>query len=123
LRLLEDYPERVGYLLKERVSDVAVLTDAIRRIADGECVVDPTIVSRLMKRRRESGPLAALDDDERDLLALVAEGYSDEAIAERLGMEADAVRVRTERLFERLELGGKAEDIRRAFLALTVLRS
>ena len=60
LRLLEDFPERVGYLLKERVSDVAVLTDAIRRVADGETVIDPTIVSRLMKRQRAPGPLGEL---------------------------------------------------------------
>jgi DNA-binding NarL/FixJ family response regulator len=55
-RLLEDYPEGVGYLLKERVSDTAVLGDVIKRIAEGECVIDPTIASRLMSRARGQGP-------------------------------------------------------------------
>ena len=62
LRLLEEHPERVGYLLKERVFDVAVLVDALRRIADGETVVDPTIVARLFGRRRREDPLAELTD-------------------------------------------------------------
>ena len=56
MRLLEEAPERVGYLLKERVSDVAVLVDALRRIAEGECVVDPTIVARLLTRAARAGP-------------------------------------------------------------------
>jgi DNA-binding NarL/FixJ family response regulator len=71
--LLQQHPERVGYLLKERISDVAVLTDAIRRIAEGECVIDPTIVARLMTRRRDSGPLTQLTDRDREVLALMAE--------------------------------------------------
>ena len=59
MRLLDELPGGAGYLLKERVSDVAVLVDALRRIHEGECVVDPTIVSRLMSRRRERGPLTS----------------------------------------------------------------
>ena len=59
MRLLEQHPEGVGYLLKERISDVAILTDAVRRVAEGECVIDPTIVSRLMARRRDDDPLAS----------------------------------------------------------------
>ena len=64
MRLLEDYPERCGYLLKERVSDIAVLSDAIRRIAEDECVIDPTIVSRPMSRARGEGPVATLNPRE-----------------------------------------------------------
>src|SRR5947209_13211842 len=71
LRLLEEHPERVGYLLKERVFDVAILVDALRRIADGETVVDPTIVSRLVGRRRRTDPVAALTGREREVLGLV----------------------------------------------------
>jgi DNA-binding NarL/FixJ family response regulator len=73
LRLLEEHPERVGYLLKQRVFDVAVLVDALRRIAEGETVVDPTIVARLFGRRRREDPLAELTDREREVLGLVAE--------------------------------------------------
>ena len=83
MRLLEEHPERVGYLLKERVFDVAMLVDALRRIGDGETVVDPTIVSRLVGRRRREDPLAELTAREREVLGLVAEGLSNGAIAAR----------------------------------------
>jgi hypothetical protein len=75
LRLLEHHPERVGYLLKERVSDIAILADALRRISDGECVIDLTIVSRLVDRNRH-GPVAGLTERECDVLSLMAEGRS-----------------------------------------------
>src|SRR5215213_6503337 len=84
MRLLEDHPSRVGYLLKERVSDIAVLRDALHRIGDGECVIDPTIVARLLQRRREPDPLAILSEREREVLGLIAEGRSNASIAERL---------------------------------------
>src|SRR5204863_8969108 len=76
MRLIEDHPERVGYLLKERVFDVAILVDALRRIVDGETVIDPTIVSRLVGRRRHEDPLFELTAREREVLGLVAEGMS-----------------------------------------------
>jgi class 3 adenylate cyclase/DNA-binding NarL/FixJ family response regulator len=123
MRLLEDFPERVGYLLKERVSDVAVLTDAIRRVADGETVIDPTIVSRLMKRQRAAGPVVELEDADRELLALVAEGQSDEAISGQLGIDPLAVAERVGRLFLELGVKEKPNDVRRVLSALTVLRS
>jgi DNA-binding NarL/FixJ family response regulator len=74
MRLLEEHPERVGYLLKERVFDVAILVDALRRLADGETMIDPTIVSRLVGRRRREDPLEELTEREREVLGLVAEG-------------------------------------------------
>src|SRR5262245_20403930 len=78
LRLIDEHPEGVGYLLKERISDVAVLIDAIRRVAEGESVVDPTIISRLLGRQRRRDSLAVLTDREREVLALVAEGLSNQ---------------------------------------------
>jgi class 3 adenylate cyclase/DNA-binding NarL/FixJ family response regulator len=123
MRLLEDFPERVGYLLKERVSDVAVLTDAIRRVADGETVIDPTIVSRLMKRQRAAGPVAELDDEDRELLTLVAEGHGDEAIAQRLGLDPPSVAERVGDLFRTFGLEEKPDGVRRVLSVLTVLRS
>ena len=68
MRLLEENPERSGYLLKERVSDPAILVDALRRLTEGETVVDPSIVSRLLARRREADPVAELSDREREVL-------------------------------------------------------
>ena len=83
-RLLEEVPEGAGYLLKDRVSEVAVVSDALRRIDEGDCVIDPTIVSRLVARKRERGPLDELTEREREVLGLVAEGRSNGAIAEHL---------------------------------------
>jgi class 3 adenylate cyclase/DNA-binding NarL/FixJ family response regulator len=123
MRLVEQYPERVGYLLKDRVSDVAVLGDAIRRLAEGECVVDPTIVSRLMSRARRGGPLSGLGEDEIELLALIAEGRSDERIGEQLGLSVDKVHEAVGGLFTRLGLHGNPDELRRIVSALEVLRA
>jgi class 3 adenylate cyclase/DNA-binding NarL/FixJ family response regulator len=122
-RLLEEYPERTGYLLKDRVSDLAVLADAIRRIDRGECVIDPTIVSQLMSRRRRGGAVAALTDEERELLALVAEGHSNESIAERFGASPDGVEKDVRGLFAKLEIDTASNDVRRALAVLASMRS
>jgi DNA-binding NarL/FixJ family response regulator len=84
MRLIEDHPERVGNLLKERVFDIATVVDALRRIMDVETVVDPTIFAQLVGRRRRSDPFAPLTDLERQVLGLIAEGMSNRAIATRL---------------------------------------
>jgi serine/threonine-protein kinase len=123
LRLLEDQPERCGYLLKERVSDVAVLVDALTRISEGECVIDPTIVKQLLGKPRDPGPLDALTDRERDVLAAMAEGYSNDAIARRLFLSPKTVEANIHRLLRKLDLAESADGNRRVLAVLTYLRS
>jgi serine/threonine-protein kinase len=122
-RLLEEVPERVGYLLKERVSDLAVLADALRRIDEGECVIDPTIVSRLVARKRARGPLDELTEREREVLALVAEGRSNGAIAERLFLSRKTVDAHISQIFLKLGLRESPADHRRVLAVLAFLRS
>lgn len=123
LRLLEDHPERCGYLLKERVSDVAVLVDALGRIAEGECVIDPTIVRQLLRKPRDSGPLDTLTERERDVLAAMAEGYSNEAIAQRLYLAPKTVEANIHRVLQKLDIGESPDSNRRVLAVLTYLRS
>jgi DNA-binding NarL/FixJ family response regulator len=122
LRLLAEHPEKVGYLLKERVFDVAVLVDALRRIADGETVVDPTIVSRLLGRQRRHDPLAALTDREREVLGLLAEGLSNWAIATRLSVTERTVEAHITAVFAKLGLAEDPTAHRRVLAVLTYLR-
>jgi serine/threonine-protein kinase len=123
LRLLEDQPERCGYLLKERVSDVAVLVDALRRIAEGECVIDPTIVKQLLQKHRDAGPLDTLTERERDVLAAMAEGHSNEAIARRLYLAPKTVEANIHRVLQKLDISESPESNRRVLAVLTYLRS
>jgi DNA-binding NarL/FixJ family response regulator len=123
LALLEDYPERVGYLLKERVFDVAILIDALRRISDGETVIDPTVVARLVRRRRRDDPLADLTVREREVLELVAEGLSNRAIAARLSVTERTVEAHVKALFAKLDLGADPASNRRVLATLLYLRT
>ena len=123
LRLLEEHPERVGYLLKERVSDIAVLAEALHRIADGECVLDPTIVSRLLNRPREQSPLGELTERERDVLELIAEGRSNKAIGARLHLSPKTVETHIHQIFQKLDLVVDADSHRRVLAVLALLRS
>ena len=124
LRLLEEHPERVGYLLKERVFDVAVLVDALRRIADGETVVDPTIVARLVGRRRREDPLDELTPREREVLELVAEGLSNRAIAARLFVTERTVEAHVKQIFlEARSAMSLADAHRRVLAVLAFLRA
>jgi DNA-binding NarL/FixJ family response regulator len=123
LRLLEDQPERCGYLLKERVSDVAVLVDALNRIAEGECVVDPTIVKQLLGKPREPGPLDALTERERDVLSAMAEGHSNDAIARLLFISPKTVEANIHRLLQKLDIAESPASNRRVLAVLTYLRS
>jgi DNA-binding NarL/FixJ family response regulator len=122
MQLLEDAPERAGYLLKERVSDLAVLLDALNRIAQGECVVDPTIVGRLVARRRAQGPLDQLTEREREVLALIAEGRSNHAICEALFLAPKTVEGHVRQIFLKLGLQHSPQDHRRVLAVLAFLR-
>ena len=121
-QLLDQHPLRVGYLLKDRVSDIAVLTDAVTRIAEGESVVDPTIVSRLMQRPRQGNPIAQLSARERDVLALMAEGLSNAAIGDRLFLSTKTVESHTSRIFAKLSLPEDLDSHRRVLAVLAYLR-
>jgi DNA-binding NarL/FixJ family response regulator len=112
MRLMEQHPQRVGYLLKERVSDIAVLADGVRRIAEGECVLDPTIVRRLVDRPRETEGLGDLTDRERDVLRLVAEGYTAPAIGERLAISPKTVDTYKQRINEKAGLSARHDYVR-----------
>jgi DNA-binding NarL/FixJ family response regulator len=122
MRLLEEHPERVGYLLKQRVFDGAVLVDALRRIADGETVIDPTIVARLLGRRRREDPLAELTAREREVLGLLAEGLSNRAIAGRLHVTGRTVEAHVKQIFLKLGLNLNPDSHRRVLAVLACLR-
>jgi DNA-binding NarL/FixJ family response regulator len=123
LRLLEEHPGGVGYLLKERVFDVAILVDALRRIADDETVIDPTIVARLVSRYRKQGPLDKLTEREREVLGLIAEGLSNAAIARRLVVTERTVQAHTTQIFQKLQLEANPDSHRRVMAVVAYLQN
>jgi DNA-binding NarL/FixJ family response regulator len=124
VELLQDGAEGVGYLLKDRVSDVGQLTESLRRVAEGESVLDPSVVAQLVGRpRRGEDPLAELTDREREVLALMAEGRSNKAIAERLFITEHTVEKHVQNIFSKLEIPATTEDHRRVLAVLTFLDS
>ena len=122
LRLMDHHPGGVGYLLKERVSDLALLTDALTRLRDGECVIDPTIVARLIRRPHQPSPLDELTERERELLALIAEGRSNKGICDRLYLSPKTVEGHVKHVFQKLDLDESPDDHRRVLAVLTYLR-
>jgi DNA-binding NarL/FixJ family response regulator len=122
MRLLEEHPERSGYLLKERVSDLAVLVDALNRIAEGECVLDPTIVARLVGRPREESALDELTDREREVLALMAEGRSNDGICKQLFLSPKTVETHVRHILLKLGIGETPTYHRRVLAVLAYLR-
>jgi DNA-binding NarL/FixJ family response regulator len=123
MRLLEEHPERCGYLLKERISSPAILVDALTRLTEGETVVDPTIVSRLLGRRRALDPVDELSAREREALALVAEGLSNVAIAQRLFITERTVEAHVKQIFLKLRIGQAPDTNRRVLAVLAFLRA
>lgn len=121
-RLLESQPGGLGYLLKERVSDLSVLTDALERVSAGQCVIDPAIVDRLLERQRKGSPLDALTPRERQTLKHMAEGQSNAAIAHQLGIAERTVESLCAQLFRKLGLEPDSDINRRVLAVLTALR-
>jgi DNA-binding NarL/FixJ family response regulator len=112
----------IGYVLKERVADIAQFTGAIRRVAAGESVIDPEVVARLVARPRQDSPLQSLTERELAVLALMAEGRSNQAIAGQLFMSPKTVETHVGNMFAKLGLLPAAEDHRRVLAVLTYLR-
>jgi DNA-binding NarL/FixJ family response regulator len=122
LRLLEDGEQAVGYLLKDRIADAAAFTDAVRRVAAGGEVIDRAIVSQLLNRRLRQDPLDALTERERDVLARMAEGRSNQAIADDLYLAPKTVEAYISSIFGKLGLEPEAGRHRRVLAVLEYLR-
>jgi DNA-binding NarL/FixJ family response regulator len=121
MRLISGRSERVGYLLKDRIADVAALVDALRRVRAGETVVDPELVSELLDAPRRADPLADLTPREREVLALVAEGRTDRGIAEALWLSPKTVETHVRTIFRKLDLPSSHAENRRVHAVLTFL--
>jgi DNA-binding NarL/FixJ family response regulator len=123
IKLLQHAPERVGYLLKDRVTDIGEFADAIRRIARGGSVIDPEVVAQLLQRRERDSVLDYLTDRERDILALIAEGRSNQAICQRLFLSPKTVETHVGSIFTKLGLLPAADDHRRVLAVLMYIRN
>jgi DNA-binding NarL/FixJ family response regulator len=122
MRLIADGAGGVGYLLKDRIEDIDDFTDAIRRVARGGSVIDPEVVAQLVKRRGRSVPLDDLTPREREVLALMAEGRSNQAISDRLVLAPKTVEAHIASIFSKLELLPAPDDHRRVLAVLAHLR-
>ncbi len=123
VQLVESGTSGTGYLLKERVADPGELTDAVRRVAAGGVVIDPGVVARLVGRARARNPLDALSEREREVLAMMAEGRSNQAICERLFLSPKTVEAYVRNVFAKLDLHQAADTNRRVLAVLAYLRA
>jgi DNA-binding NarL/FixJ family response regulator len=121
-QLLAGGAEGVGYLLKDRVAEVERLTDAVERVSAGGSVLDPEVISQMLGRSREQGPLDALTERERQVLGLIAEGRTNRAIAEELFLSERAVERHVTSIFTKLDLPAREHDHRRVLAVLAYLR-
>lgn len=121
--LVADGAQGVGYLLKEKVGDLRVFTDAVRRVADGGSALDPDVVARLVGRRRRSSPLDRLTKRETEVLSLIAEGYSNSGVARELVVTVAAVERHVTSIFDKLGLQQSPDQHRRVLAVLNYLQS
>jgi DNA-binding NarL/FixJ family response regulator len=123
MELLGESVEGVGYLLKDRVADVGEFVETLRRVAAGGCAVDPAVVSRLVGRPRRQEAMDELTPREREVLSMMAEGRTNEAIAERLGLTTRAVDMLVSGIIGKLSISASGDDRRRVLAVLTFLRA
>jgi DNA-binding NarL/FixJ family response regulator len=123
LQLIESGAQGAGYLLKERVADLDELADAVRRVAAGGLVVDPSVVAALVGRKRTRNPLDDLTEREREVLTVMAEGRSNQAICQRLYLSPKTVEAYVRSVFTKLGLHAGADDNRRVLAVLAFLRA
>jgi DNA-binding NarL/FixJ family response regulator len=121
LQLIDNAEQRAGYLLKDRVGDIEELADAVRQIATGRLIIDPAVVSQLLNRSRRRDPLEALTDREKAVLALMAQGRSNHAIANGLFVTEKTVEAHIRAIFIKLNLTPTADDHRRVLAVITYL--
>ena len=122
LQLIEERPQRVGYLLKERVGHIDQLVEALERVAGGECVVDRAIVDELFAQRRDADPIADLTPREREIVALMAEGRSNHGISRALWLSPKTVETHIRGAFGKLGIHEAPDDNRRVLAVLMYLR-
>ena len=123
MRLMTEFDGAVGYLLKDRVSDLASFVSDVRRIGNGDCVIDAELVARLVAKKRERDPLGELTDRERAVLALMARGLSNSALSTELCLSAKTVEAHVRSIFTKLDLPPAATDHRRVLAVLAFLRA
>jgi DNA-binding NarL/FixJ family response regulator len=121
-RLLAEDPESLGYVLKDRVADIGDFARTLERVADGGSALDPQIVSQLLSANRDDGPLQTLTPREREVLELIAEGRSNPAIAEHLGIALRSTEKHVSSIFAKLDLPADGGDHRRVLAVLRFLR-
>ncbi len=123
VRLMTEFSGGVGYLLKDRVSDLATFASDVRRVASGGSVIDPELVTRLVAKKREADPLDALTDRERTVLALMAQGRSNSGLSVELFLSVKTVEAHVRSIFTKLNLPVTTDDHRRVLAVLAFLRS
>jgi serine/threonine-protein kinase len=123
VELLQDDPRALGYLLKQRVTNLNALLDAVRRVAAGGTVVDPEVATVLVSRHRRNNPLDRLTAREREVLQLMAEGRSNQGIVDRLYLSPKTIETHVSRILHKLDIRDQPDDHRRILAVLTYLRS